>query len=61
MFWTNKCGLCGHKIFNGTDGREDTFEFVDEMKLKGYRVGYDRENKFICSKCESSGLYIIKR
>lgn len=56
MFWINKCGRCGHNIFNGTDGREDSFDFVEEMKNKGYRVGYENEKAFICSKCSNEEI-----
>ena len=71
MTWEDVCYKCGKKIFNGIPEGRDTHEFIEEMKGKGFLVGYKEKIaggygnthmkacKPICSDC--SGEDIRKR
>ena len=50
------CHRCGSKIFNGTVKGKDPFEFIEEMKKKGYQIGYNDRAKPICSTCSDEDI-----
>lgn len=61
----NTCHICKEKIFNGIPLGEDTTDFINMMKTKGFKLGYDSTTtgcygnmrevpiKPICGDCKS--------
>lgn len=63
--WKDECHKCGQKIFNGCPVDRDTNEYIEEMKVDGFELGYntklaghypnahDIKCKPICLKCSN--------